>query len=55
MRKLITPENKELAPKEIWLGFSIMEDSSDPVLEYDYLEEPKDEFKPVRYIRADLK
>ncbi|WP_420411622.1 hypothetical protein [Roseibium sp.] len=54
-RREVGEENKHEAPAEIYLGFSVMADGSDPCLEYDYIDLPdKPDWKTVRYVRADL-
>ncbi len=55
MRRMVYDFDVDDAPGEVWLGWSVKADGSDPVLEDDFLRVPDDmKFRPVRYVRADL-
>lgn len=45
-------KNDGMAPDEVWLEWSTMEDGTDAALEDDFLEAPERKFMPVRYVKA---
>lgn len=54
MRKIIYAHEKEMAPAEVWLEWSVLEDGSSPVLEDEFLSDPRERvYPPVRYVRAE--
>ena len=54
VRKIIYAHEKDRAPPEVWLEWSVLDDGSEPVLEDDFLSDPRERvYPPVRDVRAE--
>lgn len=53
MRRMVTVKNLSEAPREIWVEWSVANNGSDPVMEFEHNEDPGT-IQAVRYIRDDV-